>query len=76
MLKNISNLGSVLNKAEQKTITGGTWVCRTILDVTICYDDGINNSPSVCIENGLPGSGTSPGFGCGPLETCVNGQCV
>ncbi|MDE1207150.1 hypothetical protein [Tenacibaculum larymnensis] len=28
MLKNISNLGSVLNKQEQQSINGGTTECR------------------------------------------------
>ena len=36
MLKSISNLGTVLNKTEQRKITGGNWYPRTEEDCHLC----------------------------------------
>ena len=47
MLKNISNLGTVLNKAEQKSISGGL---SDFLCVAIC-GPGDGNTPIYDIPN-------------------------
>ena len=45
MLKDISNLGSVLNKVEQKTINGGIHICASdgCPDGLTCFKWGCRN---------------------------------
>ncbi|WP_408050084.1 hypothetical protein [Tenacibaculum halocynthiae] len=39
MLKNISNLGSTLNKTEQQSINGGRPLCDLCIDSRYCIGD-------------------------------------
>ena len=55
MLKNISNLGSVVTKTEQKTITGGRLAvkdCAKLFELCdMIYPESYNNFNS-CMTNG------------------------
>ena len=52
MLKNVSSLGSILNKMEQKSINGGSLSCQTDEECVISWND-----PYAICHNGrcLPG---------------------
>lgn len=43
MLKNLSNLGTVLNRTEKKSIHGGFQNCETAKD---CYDHTVDSDES------------------------------
>lgn len=47
MLKNLSNLGSVLNKAELRSIIGGHGHCSR-------YDQYLCNTLGICAEGCIP----------------------
>ena len=53
MLKNISSLGTVLNKTEQKSIEGGIKLISVIVCTanTIGWDCGPPHCPGVCSTN-------------------------
>ena len=60
MLKNISNLGSILNKKEQQSINGGTTPCQGG-NATIEYSGW---------------STSANGVGCGTRTATVTGSCA
>ena len=62
MLKNISNLGKTLNKAEQLTINGGRRICGSIF---FCPPGSDGSDGTVCYLNGGVSGTMSSGLCCG-----------
>ncbi|MFT5890799.1 MAG: hypothetical protein ACI9Y7_000897 [Dokdonia sp.] len=59
MLKNISSLGAVLNKAEQKSIEGGRF---TLTHVLVCTENtnGLTCGPPHCLGECTNGPNGDP----------------
>jgi len=65
MLKNISNLGALLNKVDQKNINGGFFSGNNECDITGCYESYPGGSGYVGRGEGNPCAFDTPyGMSC------------